>query len=86
MCWNQQENDKKSFNQQIPTNVSATCIYANVGYLGDSSVASVGNRKNPTEDSVSHYQNNPAEEFTDIYIDNTFEPASEQWGTQRLMP
>jgi len=47
--------DKKSFNQQILTNNSAVSNYDDVG-LRNSSAASVGNRKNPTEDSMSHSQ------------------------------
>jgi hypothetical protein len=62
MCWSQQEQRQKSYNQQIPTIDSAPSNYDKVGSLGDSSAANNGNRKNSTEDSVSYSQDNPAED------------------------
>ena len=53
---------KRSLNQQIPTNDSAVSNNDDVGYLGDSSAASNGNKKNPTEDSASYSQNNPSKD------------------------
>jgi len=58
---NNKNNDKKRYNRQIPTNDSATSNYDDVRYVGDSSAANDGNRKNPTKDSASYSQNNPAE-------------------------
>ena len=43
-------------------NDSAASKNDDVGYLGDSNVASNGNRKNPTEASASYSQNNQAED------------------------
>ena len=51
MCWSQQEQRQKSLNQQIWTYNTAASNKDDVGYLRDSSAASNGNRKNPTEDS-----------------------------------
>jgi hypothetical protein len=54
-----------------------------VGYLGDSSAASNGNKKNPTEDSASYSQNKPTEDCVASNNDvgyeanNTYESASD---------
>jgi hypothetical protein len=47
---------RKSLNQQIPTNNSASSNNDDVGYLGDSSMASNGNKMNPTEDILKPTQ------------------------------
>jgi hypothetical protein len=57
---------KKSLNQKIPTNKSAVSNNDDVGYLGDSSAASDGSKKNPTEDSASYSQTNQTEDCVTI--------------------
>ena len=92
MCWRQQECRQKSINQQILTNDSAMSNNDDVGYLRDSSAASVGNRKNHTEDSASYSQTNPTEDCVtsnndDVGYDvnNSYESASDLYGDLQLM-
>jgi hypothetical protein len=74
---------KKSHNRQILTKDSAASSCEDVEYLGESSMANDGNRKNPTGDIVSYSQNNPAEDLIssndDLKYDvnNSYESASD---------
>ena len=78
--------DKKSFNLLIPTNDGAASNNDNIGYLGDSSAANDGNRKNSTGDSASYSQNNPAEDHIDVNhyvkydVNNSYESALDLCG------
>jgi len=85
-CVGDEKKTKKSLNQKVPTNNSAMSNNDDVGYLGDSSVAGDGNKKNSAEDSVSYSQTNPTEHcFTsnnDVGYEagNTYESASDLCG------
>ena len=65
-----------------PTNDSATSSYDDLEYLGDSSVANDGNRKNTTGDSARYSQNNQAEDHiasnddVKYHVNNSYESAS----------
>ena len=78
--------DKKSFNIQILTNNSVASNNDNIGYLGDSSATNDGNRKNPTMESASYSQNNPAEDHIEVNhyvkydVNNSYESASDLCG------
>ena len=65
-----------------PTNDSVGSNCDPIVCLGDSSAANEGNRKNPTENSASYSQNNPAEDHVtsndDKYdVNNSYESASD---------
>ena len=86
LCSGDKKKTKKSHNQKIPKNDSAASNNDDVGYLGDSSAASNGNKNTPTEDSASYSQTNQTEDCVESNNDvgyeanNTYESASDLCG------